>query len=173
MDTLGSLALATEPPTEKLLYRKPHDRNEYIISKKMFKFILGTAMIQVAVVLIIVFSGDTFLPEYKDAYDFSLFAGGNIRYKYSDHGCALTVPEIIARGGTPISGIKNFDKDKGCEAINCICENDTCYNFVCNCDYETTCTLIASGRMLTVSGKEDYRVFWEAKHEGSRHVFVI
>jgi Ca2+ transporting ATPase len=45
MDTLGSLALATEPPTEKLLNRKPHDRNEYIISKKMFKFIVGTAII--------------------------------------------------------------------------------------------------------------------------------
>lgn len=45
MDTLGSLALATEPPTKKLLYRLPHNRNEYIISKKMFKFIIGTAMI--------------------------------------------------------------------------------------------------------------------------------
>jgi len=41
MDTLASLALATEPPTEELLERKPHNRKEYIISKKMFKHIFG------------------------------------------------------------------------------------------------------------------------------------
>lgn len=32
MDTLASLALATEPPHEKLLNRKPHKRNSYIVS---------------------------------------------------------------------------------------------------------------------------------------------
>lgn len=41
MDTFASLALATETPTEQLLDRKPHDRNEYIISRKMFKHIFG------------------------------------------------------------------------------------------------------------------------------------
>lgn len=33
MDTLASLALATEPPTESLLDRKPTNRNEYMVSK--------------------------------------------------------------------------------------------------------------------------------------------
>jgi len=41
MDTLASLALATEPPTEVLLERKPHNRYEYIISRNMCKHILG------------------------------------------------------------------------------------------------------------------------------------
>ena len=41
MDTLASLALATEPPGEHLLMRKPHNRDEYIVSKKMCKHILG------------------------------------------------------------------------------------------------------------------------------------
>ena len=41
MDTFASLALATEPPTLDLLKRPPHNREEYIISKKMFKHILG------------------------------------------------------------------------------------------------------------------------------------
>jgi Ca2+ transporting ATPase len=41
MDTLASLALATEPPTEELLNRKPHNRYEYIISRKMVKHIVG------------------------------------------------------------------------------------------------------------------------------------
>ena len=33
MDTLASLALATEPPVPELLKRAPHGRNEYIITK--------------------------------------------------------------------------------------------------------------------------------------------
>lgn len=41
MDTFASLALATEPPTLKLLDRHPHNRNDYIVSKKMFKHIFG------------------------------------------------------------------------------------------------------------------------------------
>jgi Ca2+ transporting ATPase len=41
MDTFASLALATETPAPDLLLRKPHVRNEYIVSKKMFKHIIG------------------------------------------------------------------------------------------------------------------------------------
>ena len=33
MDTLASLALATEPPHEKLLLRQPHNRDDYIVDK--------------------------------------------------------------------------------------------------------------------------------------------
>lgn len=44
MDTFASLALATETPTPELLQRKPHNRNEYMISPKMFKHILGQAI---------------------------------------------------------------------------------------------------------------------------------
>lgn len=33
MDTLASLALATEPPNEDILLRPPHSRFDYIISK--------------------------------------------------------------------------------------------------------------------------------------------
>lgn len=40
MDTFASLALATEPPLPKLLDRKPHNRDDYIVSCKMFKHIL-------------------------------------------------------------------------------------------------------------------------------------
>ena len=36
IDTLASLALATEPPTEDVLKRKPYARNEYIITNEMW-----------------------------------------------------------------------------------------------------------------------------------------
>lgn len=57
MDTLASLALATESPSNKLLDRKPHDKREYIISKKMFKFVMGHSIYQILVLLVLVFGG--------------------------------------------------------------------------------------------------------------------
>ena len=63
MDTLASLALATETPhAPSLLARKPHLRDDYIISKKMFKHITGHSFVQLIVTLWLVFQGDKFLP---------------------------------------------------------------------------------------------------------------
>lgn len=45
MDTFASLALATEAPTEELLLRKPHNRNEYILTITMVKHILGQSFL--------------------------------------------------------------------------------------------------------------------------------
>jgi len=64
MDTLASLALATEPPTRKLLNRKPQSRDEFIVDKKMFKHIIGQSIYQLIIMMIIVFDGENFLPEY-------------------------------------------------------------------------------------------------------------
>jgi Ca2+ transporting ATPase len=41
MDTFASLALATEEPTDEHLKRKPHNRTEYIVSKCMWKHLIG------------------------------------------------------------------------------------------------------------------------------------
>jgi hypothetical protein len=45
MDSLGSLALATEMPKESLLDRPPYRRDDYIISRKMVKNILGMSIL--------------------------------------------------------------------------------------------------------------------------------
>lgn len=57
MDTLGSLALATEPPLDSLLERNPHQRDDYIISKTMFKHIIGQALFQITILVILLFLG--------------------------------------------------------------------------------------------------------------------
>ena len=57
MDTLASLALATEVPTEELLTRKPYGRTRALISRTMMKNILGHAIYQLAVMLFILFAG--------------------------------------------------------------------------------------------------------------------
>jgi Ca2+ transporting ATPase len=43
MDSLASLALATETPKPELLKRPPYRKAEYIISQKMIKHIGGMA----------------------------------------------------------------------------------------------------------------------------------
>lgn len=69
MDTLGSLALATEPPTESLLDRHPHQRDDYIISKAMFKHIIGQAIFQIILLILLVFFGENLLIEFPDKLD--------------------------------------------------------------------------------------------------------
>lgn len=57
MDTFASLALATEPPTETLLLRKPYGRNKPLISRTMMKNILGHAVYQLTLIFTLLFVG--------------------------------------------------------------------------------------------------------------------
>ena len=74
MDTLASLALATEDPDENLLKRGPHSRDEYIISKTMLKHIIGQSIYQLIIMMILVFAGEFIIPEYVDSLDSGVFA---------------------------------------------------------------------------------------------------
>ncbi|XP_015232185.1 PREDICTED: plasma membrane calcium-transporting ATPase 1-like isoform X3 [Cyprinodon variegatus] len=58
MDTFASLALATEPPTESLLLRKPYGRNKPLISRTMMKNILGQAVYQLVIIFTLLFAGE-------------------------------------------------------------------------------------------------------------------
>uniref|UniRef100_A0A8C9JFV4 P-type Ca(2+) transporter n=1 Tax=Panthera tigris altaica TaxID=74533 RepID=A0A8C9JFV4_PANTA len=57
MDTFASLALATEPPTESLLLRKPYGRDKPLISRTMMKNILGHAVYQLTIIFTLLFVG--------------------------------------------------------------------------------------------------------------------
>ncbi|XP_077133405.1 plasma membrane calcium-transporting ATPase 2 isoform X12 [Ranitomeya variabilis] len=58
MDTFASLALATEPPTESLLLRKPYGRNKPLISRTMMKNILGHGVYQLTLIFTLLFVGE-------------------------------------------------------------------------------------------------------------------
>uniref|UniRef100_A0A8C4EN93 Calcium-transporting ATPase n=1 Tax=Dicentrarchus labrax TaxID=13489 RepID=A0A8C4EN93_DICLA len=58
MDTFASLALATEPPTESLLKRKPYGRNKPLISSTMTKNILGHGVYQLIIIFTLLFVGE-------------------------------------------------------------------------------------------------------------------
>lgn len=57
MDTFASLALATEPPTESLLTRKPYGRNKPLISSTMTKNICGHVIYQLIIIFTLLFVG--------------------------------------------------------------------------------------------------------------------
>ncbi|KAL5974111.1 hypothetical protein ACLOJK_030774 [Asimina triloba] len=57
MDTLGALALATEPPTDHLMERRPIGRREPLVTNIMWRNLLLQATYQVAVLLVLNFEG--------------------------------------------------------------------------------------------------------------------
>ncbi|KAK1316267.1 Calcium-transporting ATPase 9, plasma membrane-type [Acorus calamus] len=61
MDTLGALALATEPPTDHLMDRTPVGRREPLVTNIMWRNLLVQAMYQVIVLLILNFGGRSIL----------------------------------------------------------------------------------------------------------------
>lgn len=99
MDTLASLALATEAPTDDLMKRRPHNRNEYIISRRMMKHIIGQALYQFVIVNILIFTADSWVSEdlphdamvdYPDQYKYYSSDGKHMRsgraYMISTYG---------------------------------------------------------------------------------------
>ncbi|KAI8835681.1 PMCA-type calcium-translocating P-type ATPase [Chytriomyces cf. hyalinus JEL632] len=57
MDSLAALALATELPTNELLQRPPESKKAPLISFTMWKMILGQAVLQITINLILLFAG--------------------------------------------------------------------------------------------------------------------
>ena len=58
MDTLASLALATELPTEDLLKRAPYGRDKPIISITMMKNIIGMTFYKCVMLFALVFASN-------------------------------------------------------------------------------------------------------------------
>ena len=63
MDSLGSLALATEPPYEQLLNRSPTKKEESIINGKMWKHIIIQSLFQLILLLFLYLYAPFFIKE--------------------------------------------------------------------------------------------------------------
>ncbi|XP_042048073.1 calcium-transporting ATPase 9, plasma membrane-type-like [Salvia splendens] len=66
MDTLGALALATEPPTDHLMDRSPVGRRESLVTNIMWRNLLVQAIYQIAVLLVLNFEGLSLLKLKND-----------------------------------------------------------------------------------------------------------
>ena len=60
MDTLAALALATDEPSDKLLDRMPSKKTEPLINSLMFMQIIGQAIYQIVVCLVLFFVGPVY-----------------------------------------------------------------------------------------------------------------
>jgi Ca2+ transporting ATPase len=79
MDTMASLALATEPPTQILLTREPQKKTEYIVSQMMWKHIFGQGILQIVILLVLIFAGEWMLPEFGDDADEEVMVNPEMR----------------------------------------------------------------------------------------------
>ncbi len=61
MDTFAALALATDPPAPSVLDRKPDKKTDSLISLRMWKMIIGQAICQLAITLVLNFAGASLL----------------------------------------------------------------------------------------------------------------
>lgn len=61
MDTLGALALATEPPHDGLMKRPPVGRSESLITMAMWRNIIGQSIYQLFILLVLNFAGKQIL----------------------------------------------------------------------------------------------------------------
>lgn len=74
MDSLASLALASEPPVDELLQKPPVNRTDSMITKHMWANMLGQSAYQIVVVMVLLFAGPDFLDlppghEFEDEFD--------------------------------------------------------------------------------------------------------
>lgn len=61
MDTLGALALATEPPHDGMMKRPPIGKNAKFITRVMWRNIIGQSIYQTIVLLLLKFRGKQIL----------------------------------------------------------------------------------------------------------------
>ena len=67
MDSLGSLALATEPPYDELLERKPTNKTESIINGRMWKHIILQSVFEIAILLVLYLLAPKFIKEEENS----------------------------------------------------------------------------------------------------------
>lgn len=66
MDSLASLALATEMPKPYLLKRPPQNRDDFVVSRKMTKHILYMSLFQMVILFVYIFAGEYLIPEEEE-----------------------------------------------------------------------------------------------------------
>ncbi|CAD8082906.1 unnamed protein product [Paramecium sonneborni] len=72
MDTFASLALATEPPSDRLLNRKPYGKRESIVNSIMYRTVIGASLYQIVILCLILFVPNSifdFDTEFNKDYD--------------------------------------------------------------------------------------------------------
>ena len=79
MDTFAAMALASLPPTHKVMHERPRDREAFIISKPMWKSIIGVGGFFFVLLLGLVWMFDSYdIPSMTNIFDFNVGEGENV-----------------------------------------------------------------------------------------------
>ena len=110
MDTMGALALATEPPRDALMLRKPYGRSEPIISNIMWRNLLLTAAVQLVVLFTLFFRGCQLL-SFSTSNLLHYLPGVNATNPCAGHP---TLPYLATPA--PNGSVTCYDRSHGCPA---------------------------------------------------------
>lgn len=91
MDSMGALALATEPPSPELMKRKPFGRTAPLINKHMWRNIIGVSVYQLTVCMVFMFDGKRLL-DIPCKY---VAASGSVAAHYDCHHQTLELNGFI------------------------------------------------------------------------------
>ena len=86
MDSLASLALATEPPNQSLLKRAPYGSERPIVSRKMLFTIVSVSLYQLVLLYLLVFLGDSFFDIGSGRDEGKHHTSTSLRCKYKATG---------------------------------------------------------------------------------------
>ena len=65
---MGALALATEPPTDALLNRRPYKRSANLISRPMMRNIAAQSIFQLILLFVLLFDGERLFGVHKNGW---------------------------------------------------------------------------------------------------------
>lgn len=68
MDSMAALALATEPPTDMLLNRRPYARNKSLLSRLQLRFIFGHSIYQLTLAFCLLYYFQPYVCEHPDTF---------------------------------------------------------------------------------------------------------
>eukprot|EP00727_Mastigamoeba_balamuthi_P001079 m51a1_g10969 putative p-type atpase (1014) ;mRNA; f:262400-266204 len=69
MDTMAALALATDEPTPDMLKRQPYGKNDKLVTNRMWVSIIGQALFQLGVNLLVLYHGEAIFEVQKDSIE--------------------------------------------------------------------------------------------------------
>jgi calcium-translocating P-type ATPase len=84
MDTMGALALATEPPKPELLERRPYKRNASLVSLPMWRNILCQSAFQLILLIILLFAGESIFNVNPNEFCLSFKVSGSPSRSFTD-----------------------------------------------------------------------------------------
>ncbi len=134
MDSLGSLALATEEPTKEVLQSLPYQKREYIITSRMWKHIAFQSLFQFGVVFLLYLYAPKFILEsdekrvktIKDLEDcFGEFPGEKIGWDPVNKKQLFYILDGKKSSWNPLKRIK-----PGLNATQCIFNNEKVFDGV-------------------------------------------